>query len=59
MAKDPVCDMEVNESTAEHKIEYAGKTYYFCCPSCKRTFEQDPQKYANKASGGGGCSCCG
>lgn len=44
MAKDPVCGMEVDEATAEHKAEYKGKTY-FCAPACKTSFEENPEKY--------------
>lgn len=29
---------------------YKGKTYYFCCSSCKPTFDKDPQKYVKTAS---------
>ncbi len=29
---------------------YQGKTYYFCCPSCKPLFDKDPQKYARPAA---------
>jgi YHS domain-containing protein len=25
---------------------YQGKTYVFCCPECKPTFEKDPAKFA-------------
>lgn len=39
MAKDPVCGMDVDEATAEHKVEYKGKTYYFCAAGCKEEFE--------------------
>ncbi|MFQ6054734.1 MAG: YHS domain-containing protein [Methanosarcinales archaeon] len=45
MAIDPVCKMDVNEETAEHKTEYEGKTYYFCAADCKSTFEADPKKF--------------
>ena len=45
MAKDPVCGMDVDEGTAEHKAEYKDKTYYFCAPACKTDFEKDPEKY--------------
>lgn len=45
MAKDPVCGMDVDESTAKHKTEYKGKTYYFCAPACKADFEENPEKY--------------
>jgi YHS domain-containing protein len=50
MAKDPVCNMDVDEKTAAGKSEYKGKTYYFCAPGCKKTFDADPEKYL----GGGG-----
>lgn len=46
MAKDPICGMEVNEKTAPAKSEYKGKTYYFCAPGCKKTFDANPAKYA-------------
>ena len=42
---DPVCGMTVDPATAAGKTEYAGKTYYFCHPSCKAKFEADPQNY--------------
>ena len=45
MALDPVCKMEVDEATAEWTSEYKGKTYYFCAPGCKASFDKDPEKY--------------
>ena len=45
MEIDPVCKMEVDPATAEWKMEYKGKTYYFCAPGCKASFEKDPEKY--------------
>jgi len=48
MAKDPVCGMEVEESEAAGKSDYNGKTYYFCCPGCKRIFDKEPTKYVKK-----------
>ena len=45
MAKDPVCKMDVNEKTAKYKTEYKDKTYYFCSPGCKSTFDKNPTKY--------------
>ncbi|MFX1475366.1 MAG: heavy metal translocating P-type ATPase metal-binding domain-containing protein [Promethearchaeota archaeon] len=44
MAKDPVCNMEVEE-TSKYWTDYKGQTYYFCCPGCKARFEKDPEKY--------------
>lgn len=45
MAIDPVCKMEVDEKTAPAKSEYNGKTYYFCAPGCKKSFDEDPARY--------------
>jgi YHS domain-containing protein len=45
MARDPVCDMEVDEETAIYKSEYKGTTYYFCAPGCKKAFDNNPEKY--------------
>lgn len=45
MAIDPVCKMEVDEATAQWTSEYQGKTYYFCAPGCKSSFDADPEKY--------------
>ena len=46
MAKDPICQMDVDEKTAKWMSEYKGKKYYFCAPGCKRMFDKDPAKYS-------------
>jgi YHS domain-containing protein len=56
MAVDPVCKMNVDEKTAKGKSEYKGKTYYFCAPGCKKTFDSAPEKYIGKSPSKG---CCG
>jgi len=46
MAKDPICGMVVAKQAAVSAgltAERSGRTYYFCSPSCKRTFE-DPER---------------
>ena len=48
MAKDPICDMDVDETTAKWTSEYGGKRVYFCAPGCKKQFDRDPEKYAAK-----------
>jgi len=45
MAKDPVCGMNVEESSAKYTLEYQGKTYYFCAAGCKGAFAENPGKY--------------
>ena len=47
MAKDLVCNMDVDEATAKWTTTYKGKTYYFCAPGCKRAFEKNPEKYVS------------
>ncbi len=59
MAKDPVCGMMVDEKKAKLKSDYMGKTYYFCAPSCKTTFDKDPAKYTGGAGKTGHSCCCG
>ena len=57
-AKDPVCGMDVDPKTAIGKSEYMGQTYYFCAPSCKKSFDANPAKYLGggeqKMAGHGG-----
>ena len=48
MAKDLVCNMEVDEKTAKYKSEYEGATYYFCAPGCKKAFDNNPEKYVEQ-----------
>ena len=53
MAKDPVCGMDVDTSTAKHTAQFEGTTYYFCAPGCKKSFEAEPGRYLHGGSGGG------
>ena len=50
MAKDLICDMDVDENTAQWRSKYMGKTYYFCAPGCKKTFDGNPEKYVGKTN---------
>ena len=47
MAKDPVCGMTVDVTTAKYKTTHMGKTFYFCAPGCQKAFEANPHKYMN------------
>jgi xanthine dehydrogenase accessory factor len=49
-AIDPVCGMTVEIATARHHSVYEGHDYYFCCPACKRLFENNPQEYLRNYS---------
>ena len=52
MAKDPVYGMEVDPAQAAATAEYKGKTYYFCAPGCKISFEREPEKYLDESEQG-------
>ncbi len=52
MAIDPVCLMEVEEATAKWTSAYQGKTYYFCSPGCKFSFEESPEQYLAEGRAG-------
>jgi len=51
-AVDPVCGMDVDIASAEHKSDYQGQSYYFCCAGCKHSFEKNPQQYLTTAGQG-------
>jgi YHS domain-containing protein len=44
-AKDPVCGMMVDRSTARSET-FKGTTYYFCSQECQDKFDRSPDKYA-------------
>jgi len=44
MAKDPVCNMNVDEKTAKYTSEIDGNKIYLCSSTCKQ-FDQNPSKY--------------
>ncbi len=50
MEKDPVCGMEVEDTSNAETYVYKDKTYYFCTTLCKIQFEQNPEKYIEKES---------
>lgn len=52
MAIDPVCGMQVDEGSAQWTSQYKGKTYYFCAPGCKNSFDKDPEKYLGEGDEG-------
>lgn len=45
MAKDPVCNMDVEPAKAAAQSSYKGQMYYFCCPHCKAKFDREPEKF--------------
>jgi YHS domain-containing protein len=47
MAKDPVCNMNVDEKTAKYTSEINGDKIYLCSSACKQQFDQNPSKYGH------------
>jgi len=45
MATDPVCYAEVYEEKGTQKTTYKGQTDFFCTASCRKKFEEKPEKY--------------
>jgi membrane fusion protein, copper/silver efflux system len=43
--KDIVCGMDIDPKDAVGKVEYQGRTYYFCSLDCKQKFEKAPNQY--------------
>src|SRR5215472_5749642 len=51
MEQDPVCGMAVAPEKAKAKVDYGGKTYYFCSEGCAQKFQQTPQKHLADGAG--------
>ena len=52
-ATDPVCGMSVDMAKAKaagRTSAHGGRTYYFCAPGCKETFDKDPAAHAKPRS---------
>ena len=44
-ATDPVCGMMVDPTTAQHRHDHGGKTFFFCSAGCEAKFAADPESY--------------
>ena len=44
----PVSKTGVKADDSAQMVEYGGKKYYFCCSSCKKEFEKNPEKYLGR-----------
>lgn len=49
--QDPVCGMVVAPD-GPHRWEHGGRSFAFCSGSCLAKFQQEPEKYLQKATGG-------
>lgn len=51
LSKDPVCGLEVSQRKAEKaglKTSHGGKVYYFDSEECRKKFQKEPDRYAEK-----------
>jgi Cu+-exporting ATPase len=46
--KDPVCGMDVDPHTTQHRADHAGRTYYFCSAGCRKKFVAEPARYLDQ-----------
>jgi putative ABC transport system ATP-binding protein len=45
MTTDPVCGMSVEMENAPARLDYSGKTYFFCAAGCREEFQEEPKRY--------------
>jgi uncharacterized membrane protein YraQ (UPF0718 family) len=45
-ARDPVCGMTVDRHAGKPTSVHGGKTFFFCGPHCKTTFDDNPEAFA-------------
>jgi Cu+-exporting ATPase len=43
---DPVCGMEVDPRTSQHRANHTGQAFYFCSAKCREKFVAAPERYA-------------
>src|SRR5207248_9410415 len=43
---DPVCGMELDEASADARLNWEGARLLFCSEDCLRRFVQDPDRYS-------------
>ena len=48
MERDPVCGQVIKLTDMKESSVYKGSRYYFCCPICKKLFDENPVIYADK-----------
>ncbi|HTD32929.1 MAG TPA: XdhC family protein, partial [Candidatus Elarobacter sp.] len=44
VATDPVCGMQVEIATAQHRVEHAGRTFFFCGAGCRASFAAEHER---------------
>jgi YHS domain-containing protein len=57
-AIDPVCGMAVKPDQAAGMSRVGGTAFYFCSTQCNKTFDAEPERYANHSVAARPSSCC-
>src|SRR5215468_5722460 len=52
--RDPICGMTVTVATAQHRAEFRGRIYYFCCGGGRERFLAAPDRSVASAAPVGG-----
>jgi P-type Cu+ transporter len=47
MVRDPVCEMEIDPTSAAGQSIYRGQKYFFCSDHCRRKFEANPVEFVD------------
>jgi YHS domain-containing protein len=47
LPKDAVCGMEIVDENAAPQSIHEADTYFFCSPTCKTKFDEEPARYAH------------
>lgn len=48
---DPVCGMQVDTASSQHRVEIDQGSFHFCSAGCKSKFEADPARYLDGEPG--------
>lgn len=48
LERDPVCGQVIKRIEIKDSSVFKGSRYYFCCPICKKMFNENPIAYADK-----------
>ncbi|WP_076262017.1 heavy metal translocating P-type ATPase [Intrasporangium flavum] len=51
LVQDPVCGMDVDPATSEHRHDLDGHTYHFCSARCRSRFTANPAGYVGDSAG--------
>src|SRR6202790_1727303 len=47
--RDPVCGMNVDPATSQHRFDYRGETFHFCSAGCRTKFAANPEQYLDNS----------